>query len=140
MVIDGAFFPQSDFQVPQKKVGQDACQDMLMPSTKFPDLIMVHPQFDLCFFEALLNSPAQPAEPNEAAELGAPGSIADKVRILQLVIDMAAPDYEPDFLARKTFLVEGDASFGKLIAGRSLGALGNRALVPVKATEGLGKI
>ena len=140
MVIDGAFFPQSDFQVPQKKVGQDACQDMLMPSTKFPDLIMVHPQFDLCFFEALLNSPAQPAEPNKAAELGAPGSIADKVRILQLVLDMAAPDDKPDFFAWKTFFVESDASFRKLIADWPLGALGNRTFVPVETAEGLGEI
>src|SRR5208283_4256553 len=116
MVMEGAFFPQSDFQVPQKKVGQDACQDMLMPSTKFPDLVMVHPQFGLGFFETLLDGPAQPAEPNKSAELSAPESIADKIRIFQLVVDMPAPDYKPDFFARKTFLAESDASFRKLIA------------------------
>src|SRR5208337_1659823 len=51
------FFSPSYFQVPQKEVGQDACQDVLMPSTKFSDLVMVHPQFGFGFFEALLNGP-----------------------------------------------------------------------------------
>ena len=138
--MDGAFFPQSYFQVPQKEVGQDACQDVLMPSTKFSDLVMVHPQFGFGFFEALLNGPAQPTEPNKAAELGTPESIADKIRIFQLVVDMPAPDYKPDFFAGKTFFAERDASFRKLIADWSLGTLGNRAFVPVETAEGLGEI
>jgi hypothetical protein len=111
-----------------------------MPPTEFPDLIVVHPQFGFCFFEALFNGPAQAAEPNKEVQSSAGGSIAGKVGILQLVVDMTAPDYKPDYFARQTILTQGDALFGEFIADGPLSALRNCALVPVEIAQRLGEV
>ncbi len=95
---------------------------MLMPSPKFPYFIMIKAQFGLCFFKALLDGPPQPAEPNKAVESSACRSVADKIRVFQLIVDKSPPDYEPNLLARKALFIQGDAPFGKFIAERSLSA------------------
>jgi hypothetical protein len=56
--MDGAFFSHPDFQVPKKKMGHHACEDMMMPSHVLSHLIMVHAQFSFGLFKALLNGPA----------------------------------------------------------------------------------
>ena len=62
-VIDGAFFPHPDFQVPEEKMGHHAREYMVVPSRKFAHFVMVHAQFGFGFLETLLDRPAQTAEP-----------------------------------------------------------------------------
>ena len=100
MVMEGAFFPQSDFQVPQKKVGHDRGQHVLVPSTEFSNLVMVQAQFSFCFFKALFDCPAQSGEPNKTVQPGANRSIADKIIIFKFIIDPTPPDDKPYLFSR----------------------------------------
>lgn len=59
--MDGAFFPQPDFQVPEKKVRQHARLYVMMPAHVLSDFIVVHTQLCFGLLKALLNRPAQPA-------------------------------------------------------------------------------
>lgn len=93
IVMDGAFFPQSDFQVPQEKVGHDAGQHVLVPSAEFSDLVVVQSQFGLCFFETLFDCPAQSGEPNKKGQSGADRSIADEITIFKFIIAQT-PSYD----------------------------------------------
>jgi len=93
-VIDGAFFPQPDLQVPQEEVGQHAGQDMVIPTRVFPNLVVVHTQFLFCFFKALLYGPAKPAEPHEGGQPGAHRSVADEISIHRSLVE-APSDNEP---------------------------------------------
>jgi hypothetical protein len=54
-VITGAFFPQSDLEVPEKIMPEHTGQDMVMPPWEFSHLVLIHSQFNLCFLKALLN-------------------------------------------------------------------------------------
>jgi hypothetical protein len=74
--MDGAFFPQSDVEMPEKEMSQGAGQHVVMPSRILPDLIVIHAQFGFGFFEALFNGPAYTAEPDESAQSGAERGIA----------------------------------------------------------------
>src|SRR5262245_33757897 len=60
-VSAGAFFPQADFYVPEKAMGQHAGEHVVMPSWVFSDFIVVHAQFRLGFLKALFNRPAYAA-------------------------------------------------------------------------------
>jgi hypothetical protein len=62
----GAIFPQNIFQMPQKKMGHSATEDMMMPAWIFSDLIVVHAQFRFGFFETLLYGPAQAPKPHKS--------------------------------------------------------------------------
>jgi len=62
-VITGTFFSQPDLEMPEKVMTQHACQHMVVPAWKFAHLILVHAKFGFGFFEALLDRPAQPAQP-----------------------------------------------------------------------------
>jgi hypothetical protein len=53
-VMAGAFFSQSDLEVPEKKMSKHACHYMMVPAWKFPHFILIHPQFCFCFAKALL--------------------------------------------------------------------------------------
>ena len=64
-VMDGAFFPQPDFQVPEKEMGQHAGYDVVVPSWKLAHFVVVHAQFGLGFLKALFYCPSQTAEPYE---------------------------------------------------------------------------
>jgi hypothetical protein len=57
--MDGAFFPQPDLQVPEEKMGQHACEYMVLPSRKLAYFVVVHTQFGFGFFKALFDRPAQ---------------------------------------------------------------------------------
>jgi hypothetical protein len=67
-VIDGAFFSQPDFQVPQEKMSEHTGQNMVIPTSIFPNLVMIHAQFGFGFFKALLYGPTKATEPNECGE------------------------------------------------------------------------
>jgi hypothetical protein len=58
----GAFFPQAQFQVPQKEMRQHCRQHVVVPAGVFARFIVVHPKFRFAFFEALLNGPPQTTE------------------------------------------------------------------------------
>lgn len=72
----GAFFPQSYFQMPEKKMSQHARQHVVVPSCKFSYFVLIHPQLGLGLFEALLYSPSDAAKPNKGLEPRASGGIA----------------------------------------------------------------
>ena len=52
------FFPQADFHVPEKEMGQHADEHVVMPSWVLSDFVVIHAQFQLGFLEALFNRPA----------------------------------------------------------------------------------
>ena len=56
----GAFFPQTDFKVPQKEMRQHRRQHMVVPARVFPSFVVVHPEFRFALFETLFYCPAQP--------------------------------------------------------------------------------
>jgi len=89
-VIAGAFFPQSELDVPEEEVGQDAGHHVMNPPWKFPDLIVVHSDFGLCFFKTLLDGPSHTTEPNQQLESTARGGITDKIRIDWLIAQGSA--------------------------------------------------
>jgi len=61
--MDGAFFPQPDFQAPEKEMGQHAGYDVVAASWKLTHFVVVHAQFCLGFLKALFSCPSQTAEP-----------------------------------------------------------------------------
>ena len=63
--MDGAFFPQPDFQAPEKEMGQHAGYDVVAASWKLTHFVVVHAQFGLGFLKALFYCPSQTAEPYE---------------------------------------------------------------------------
>ena len=75
-VMDGAFFPQPDFQVPKEKVSKHTGQNMVIPTSIFPNLIMIHTQVSFGFLKALFYGPSKATEPNECGEPGAKWCIA----------------------------------------------------------------
>jgi hypothetical protein len=54
-VSAGAFFPQADFQVPQKKMREHRQEYMVVPARVLPPFIVVHPQRGFAFFKTLFN-------------------------------------------------------------------------------------
>jgi len=62
----GAFFPQAQFQVPQKEVGQHRCQHVVVPARIFAHFVVGHPQFGFPFLKTLFNRPPQPTKPHES--------------------------------------------------------------------------
>src|SRR4030095_6526037 len=46
----GAFFPQAQLQVPQKKMRQHTDEYMVMPARIFPHFVVVHPEFRFALF------------------------------------------------------------------------------------------
>ena len=70
-VIDGAFFPQPDFQVPEEKMSKHARENVVMPTPELANLIVVHSQLAFCLLEALLDGPTKAAEPDKNLQPGA---------------------------------------------------------------------
>ena len=125
-VTDGAFFPQSDLQMPEEEVGQHGGQQMMMPAGKLSDLIMIHPQLRFGFCKTLFNRPANAAEPDKRRQADAAGGVADIVGVNRFG-SQGSLDDQPDFSAGKTVSREGHSSPGEFIGDRSLGALRNPA-------------
>src|SRR5262245_2122575 len=67
-VSAGAFFPQLQRQVPQKKVGQRRAQPMLVPAGILAYRIMGHPSYGFTFRAALFNGPPHATAPDEGAQ------------------------------------------------------------------------
>jgi hypothetical protein len=76
--MDGVFISQPDLQVPQKEVGQHACENVMMPAHELSNFVMVHAQFGFGFLKALLNRPAQAAEPHQGIEPYRRGGVGKK--------------------------------------------------------------
>ena len=102
-VIDGAFFPQPDFQVPEEEMSQHTGQNMVIPSRVFPNLIMIHSQFRFGFFKALLYGPSNATEPNECGQSCANWGIADEISVSAIRSD-ATSDNEPNGFIRESVL------------------------------------
>jgi hypothetical protein len=54
-VSAGAFFPQAQLELPQKKMRQHRRQHMVVPPGVFAHFIVGHTEFGFPFFKALLN-------------------------------------------------------------------------------------
>ena len=102
-VIDGAFFPQPDFQVPKKEMSQYTGQNMVIPSRIFSHLIMIHSQFRFGFFEALLYGPTNATEPNESGQSRTNQGITDEIPVIAIRSD-ATSNNEPDGFIRESVL------------------------------------
>jgi hypothetical protein len=62
------FFPKPAFQVPKKKVREDASLYVMMPAHILSDFIVVHAQLCLGLLKTLLNGSAQSAYPDKGFE------------------------------------------------------------------------
>lgn len=78
-VMEGAFSPQSDIQVPEEEVSQHAGQHVVIPSGKLPHLIMIHAEFGFSFLKTLLDGPANTTEPYEESESRTDWGVTDVV-------------------------------------------------------------
>ena len=63
----GAFFPQAQLQVPEKKMRQHRRQHVVVPPHILADFVVVHPQFGFAFFKTLFNGPPHATEPDQEA-------------------------------------------------------------------------
>ena len=120
--MDGAFFPQPQFEVPEEEMGQHACKDMVVPAFIFAHLAMIHAQFGFGFFETLLNGPSQPAEPYKQGEPAAHGSVAEIVTV-NGVLTKGSADNQPQGLGGQSVAGKYDPAFGELIDNRAFRAL-----------------
>ena len=59
--MDGVFFPQLYFEVPEKKMTKHASDNMMVPAPIFAYFIMIHAKLAFRFFKTLLNSPPDTA-------------------------------------------------------------------------------
>jgi hypothetical protein len=75
----GAFFPQAQLQVPQKKMRQHTDEYMVMPARIFPHFVVVHPEFRFALFKTLFNRPPQTTEPDKGPQGRTRWRIADIV-------------------------------------------------------------
>ena len=67
-VSAGAFFPQAQLKLPQKKMRQHRRQHMVVPPGVFAHFIVGHPEFGFPFFKALLAGPPQATEPHKGVQ------------------------------------------------------------------------
>ena len=65
-----------------------------MPSHELSDLVVIHSQLGFGFLEALLDRPAQTAEPDQCFKPCTGGCITDKKAVLRLFVNRA-PDQKP---------------------------------------------
>ena len=121
-VMDGAFFPQPDFQVPEEKVCQHAREYVVMPAFVFAELIMIHAKLGFGFLEALFDRPAQSAEPYKSFEPDAGRRIADVVAVLRIFANRST-DQQPYGFLRKPGGRQDHPPSGELIDDRPLSAL-----------------
>src|SRR5271169_2972221 len=128
-VMAGAFFPQPELEVPEEEMGQHTGHHVVDPSGEFAHLVVVHPQFRFCFLKALLDGPANAAEPYEEFKAGAQTRITDKIGICRGVIERPS-DNEPHLPARKATLGENHPSLRELVFDRPFGSLRNLSPVP----------
>jgi hypothetical protein len=77
----GAFFPQVQFQVPQKEMRQHRRQHMVVPAGIFAHFIMGHAELRFAFFKALLDRPAHATEPDQGPQGRARRRITDRIGI-----------------------------------------------------------
>ena len=103
IVIDGAFFPQPDFQVPKEEMSQHTGQNMVIPSGIFPNLVMIHSELCFGFLKTLFYGPAKATEPNECGQPRANWGIADKIPVSRIGSN-GPSDNEPDDSIRKFVL------------------------------------
>ena len=129
--MDGAFFSQPDLQVPEEVMPQYARYDVMVPAWKFAYLVLIHAQIGFGFFKALLNGPAETAQPDKCWESCAHRRIADEIIILGIASERS-PDDQPEFFLRQPLKGKPDPATGEFINDRSLGPLGNFAPVPEK--------
>ena len=137
-VITGTFFSQSDLEVPEKVMTKHTGQYMVMPAWKFAHLILVHAQFSFRFFKALLNRPAQPAQPDQFGQRHTERGIGNKIGIRRFGLKRPA-DQQPERFPRHPVTRDGNPPFGKLILDRPLGALGDLSTIPEKIIDPRGK-
>ena len=57
-VIDGAFFSQSDLQMPEKEMSHYTSEDVMMPAHKLAHFVVVHAQLAFGFLETLFDRPS----------------------------------------------------------------------------------
>ena len=120
-VIDGAFFPQPDFQVPEEKMCQYARENMMMPPHKLAHFVVVHTQLGFGFFKTLFDRPTQAAEPNKGLQSCAPESVANEIAVLRVIADGSSNEQPYGFFGYPLSR-QDDSTPGELIHNRTLGA------------------
>jgi len=137
--MDGAFFPHPDLQVPEEKMCHHAREYVVMPAGILSHLVMIHAQLALGLLEALLDGPAQAAEPHQSPQAHGALGVADKVAVLGLFAKSAA-DEQPDGFLRQPLCRKHHPLPGELINDRPPGALGDLAPIPEKVVDGGGQL
>ena len=86
-VIDGAFFPQSYFEMPEEKMSKHRCQHMVVPSGVFSNFVMIHAKFRFGFLKALFDGPSDATQPDKKAQPSTIWGIAQIIFINRLILD-----------------------------------------------------
>ena len=82
-VSAGAFFPQTQLQMPQKDMRQPRRPHMVVPAGIFAHFIVIHPECRFPFFDAWLDGPPHPTEPDKGPNL-AKGQILANVALCRV--------------------------------------------------------
>src|SRR5215831_14449456 len=128
-VSAGAFFFQSDLEMPQKEMGQHTGQHMVMPARVFAHFIVGHAQFGFRFLKTLFNGPPYPTEPDQQAQGNTPGGVAEVVPVLRMGSQRPL-DEQPDGRSRLPVLAEHDPFAGELVGDGAFGPLRHGAAIP----------
>jgi len=128
-VMAGAFFPQPDSHVPEKKMSQHACQHMVSPSWKLPHLVVIHPQVRFGFLKTLLDGPANSGKPDKVLQMSGSACIRDEVGISGALSKSPAND-QPDCPVGLSVFGEDDPAFRELVGHWPLRPLGDRPAIP----------
>src|SRR5919108_6142602 len=111
-VSAGAFCPQLPLHVPQKKMGHQGREPMMVPPAILADCIVGHAQRGFALCEALFHSPAQTTEPDQGAQRSARWGLTDRVGLRRL----GAPrplDHEPHGALWQALLTQRHPLAGK---------------------------
>ena len=128
-VTAGAFFPQPDSHVPEEEVSQHTGQHMMSPPGKLPHLVMIHSQIRFGFLKALLDSPADPCEPDESFQARGSAGVRDEVGISSPLPKTSAND-QPNRPVGFSIFGQNDTALHELIDYRSFRPFGNHPAIP----------
>src|ERR671939_1479770 len=80
-VSAGAFFFQPHLEMPEKEMGQQTREHVMVPARVFADFIVVHPQLRFRFLEALFDGPPRTTEPDQQPQGDTQRSVTERVPI-----------------------------------------------------------
>src|ERR687884_191906 len=122
-VSAGAFFFQPELEMPEKEVGQQTREHVMMPSGIFAHLIVVHPQLRFRFLKALFDGPPDPTEPHQETQGGTERPL----------------DEQPHRRRGLSLLAQHEPFAGELIGEGAFGAFRHGAAIPEGGGDRLGE-